>query len=160
MKALAFRVPVESPLPDHPSDPAIMAQVATLLTKLFPRGQLVERRSHQRYPFPYLVRLIRIGSDGSTPTTQSIVVVGKHISEAGLGFYHVQPLVDRRMIASFETSCGQRIAFLIDIHWCRFTKEGWYESGGRFLRTLPSPEEPPPGSEEEDKTPWDLSPKR
>ncbi|HOM18773.1 MAG TPA: hypothetical protein PLQ00_15690 [Thermoguttaceae bacterium] len=143
MNTLAFRAPVEYASENQPSDPEIMARVASLVSKLFPAGRLPERRSHQRYPFPYLVRLIRVADDGITPTEESIVVVGRHISEAGLGFYHVKPLTDRRMIASFETAAGQWTAFLLDIHWCRFTKEGWYESGGRFLRTVPCPTPPP-----------------
>jgi hypothetical protein len=43
------------------------------------------------------------------------------------------------MIVSLETRSGEWIAFLIDLRWCRFTKGGWYESGGRFLRTVISP---------------------
>jgi len=142
MNSLAFRSPVGYALENHPSDPEIVARVASLLSKLFPSGRLMERRSHQRYPFPYLVRLTRVGADGLSPTNQSIVVVGKHISEAGFGFYHGKPLSDRRMIASFETTADQWIALLLDIHWCRFTKEGWYESGGRFLRSVPCPSLP------------------
>lgn len=125
-------------------DPEISSRISSLFKKLFPGGRLPDRRSQRRYPFPYLVRLTRVGPDGLSPTEESIVVVGKHISERGLGFYHAIPLTDRRMIASFETSTGEWIAFLLDIHWCRFTKGGWYESGGRFLRTVPSP---PAGAE-------------
>jgi hypothetical protein len=28
---------------------------------------------------------------------------------------------------------------LVDLKWCRFTRHGWYESGGRFLQIVPSP---------------------
>ena len=78
------------------------------------------------------------GEDGLSPAGESIVVVGKHLSERGLGFFYQQPLPHRRMIASLE---GQEAwaGFLINITWCRFTRHGWYESGGRFLQAVPAP---------------------
>ena len=69
------------------------------------------------------------------------MVVGKDISEHGLGFYHQAPLPHRRMIASLESSHGRWHGFLIDLNWCRFTKGGWYESGGRLLKAVLSPME-------------------
>jgi hypothetical protein len=80
-----------------------------------------------------------VGVDGITPEGDSVVVVGKHLSEHGFGFYHQAPLAHRRMIASLESRRGQWLAFLIDLSWCRFTKGGWYESGGKFLQTTLSP---------------------
>ena len=46
------------------------------------------------------------------------------------------------MIVSLESRSGQWLGFLIDVTWCRFTKQGWYESGGRFLQSVLSPVEP------------------
>jgi hypothetical protein len=42
------------------------------------------------------------------------------------------------MIVALETAGGDRLRLLIDVTWCRFTEQGWYESGGRFLQTVPS----------------------
>ena len=42
-------------------------------------------------------------------------------------------------VASLEQGPDQWIGFLMDLHWCRFTRYGWYESGGRFLQIIPSP---------------------
>jgi len=78
----------------------------------------------------------KIGPNGAGPV---IAVVGKHLSRSGLGFFHKEPIPDRRMIASFESRPKQWTAFLIDITWCRFNGYGWYDSGGRFLKVLPSP---------------------
>ena len=100
---------------------------------------MAERRGEQRYPYPYLIHLTPVATDGVTPVGESLVVVGKHLSERGLGFYHPRPIAYRRVIASLETTGGARMAFLIDLNWCRFTRQGWYESGGRFLRAVPSP---------------------
>ena len=81
-----------------------------------------------------------MAKDGRTPEGESLVVVGKHLSERGLGFYHPKPLPYRRVIASLESN-GLWLGFLIDLKWCRFTRQGWYESGGRFLEVVPSPVE-------------------
>jgi hypothetical protein len=98
----------------------------------------IERRGRRRYPYPYLVRLTPVDGDGVTPQGETVVAVGKHLSEQGIGFYHRNPLPYRRMIVALETAGGDRLRLLIDVTWCRFTEQGWYESGGRFLQTVPS----------------------
>ena len=120
-------------------DETIRRQVWGLLAGLYPGGKLYERRIDQRFPYPHLVYLTPVGEDGVTPTGTSIVVVGKHLSERGLGFFHQQPLPYRKMIASLQGVDGKWIGFLIDLAWCRFTQHGWYDSGGRLLQAVPSP---------------------
>ena len=122
-------------------DEEIHAQVWGLLTTLYPKNDLTERRRENRYPFARLIHLTPVGKDGVSPEGETVVVVGKHLSEHGLGFYHQKPLPYRRMIASLETPNGHWIAFLVDLNWCRFTQQGWYESGGRFLQSMLSPME-------------------
>jgi hypothetical protein len=119
-----------------PADDDVQTQVWGLLNALYPQHDLTERRYENRYPFPYLVQLTPVDEDGVAPQGDTVVVVGKHLSERGLGFYHPQPLPHRRMVASLENGNGQSIRFLIDLSWCRFIKHGWYESGGRFLRLV------------------------
>jgi hypothetical protein len=121
-----------------PADDDVRTQVWGLLKVLYPQNDLTERRHENRYPFPYLVQLTPVGEDSVKPRGDTVVVVGKHLSERGLGFYHPKPLPHRRMIASLEAGNGQWIRFLIDLSWCRFIKQGWYESGGRFLRLVES----------------------
>ncbi len=121
----------------------VRTQVWGLLTTLYPKNDMLERRRETRYPFPYLVHLTPVGDDGASPEGETIVVVGKHLSERGLGFYHTRPLPYRRMVVSLEAGDGQWVGFLIDLSWCRFTKQGWYESGGRFLRSVPPAVESP-----------------
>ena len=43
--------------------------------------------------------------------------------------------------STLEGPRGAWFAFLIDLKWCRFTRHGWYESGGRFLESVASPME-------------------
>lgn len=117
----------------------VRTQVWGLLTSLYPRNTCIERRREHRYPFPYLVHLTPVADDGITPQGEPVVVVGKHLSEKGLGFYHPKPLPYRRMIVSLEAGNGKWLAFLINLTWCRFTRQRWYESGGRFLQAVLSP---------------------
>ena len=120
-------------------DEDVRTQVWALLTTLYPQREFLDRRREHRYPFPYLVHLTPVGEDGITPEGETTVVVGKHLSQRGLGFYHPKPLPHRRMIAAMESGGGTWIAFLIDLTWCRFTRQHWYESGGRFLQSVPPP---------------------
>jgi len=126
-------------------DDDVRMQIRGLLAALYPRTHLVERRRGQRYPFPYLVYLTPLADDGVTPEGKAVAVVGKHISERGLGFYHPRPLAYRRVIASMEAGNGNWLSFLVDLTWCRFTRQGWYESGGRLLQAVHSPLEVPQG---------------
>jgi hypothetical protein len=118
----------------------VRLQVWGLLSTLYPKQEFMERRNETRYPFPYLVHLTPVATNGNTPEGETIVVVGKHLSEQGLGFYHPKPLPYRRVIASLESN-GCWLAFLVDLKWCRFTRQGWYESGGRILESVSSPME-------------------
>ena len=120
-------------------DETVRQQVWGVLAGIYPPGGGVERRMDQRFPYPRLLYLTPVAADGITPTGESVAVVGKTLSERGLGFFYQRPLPDRRMIASLETKDLKWTGFLIDITWCRFTQYGWYDSGGRFMQAVPSP---------------------
>jgi len=110
-----------------------------VLSATYPGGVTMERRSDVRYPYTNLVHLAPVAADGRTPAGESIVVVGKDLSEHGISFYHPEVISHRRMIASLEMGNGCWLGVLVDLRWCRFTKAGWYESGGRFLDVVESP---------------------
>jgi len=132
----AEAVTLVNPVPEDD----VRACVRVLLRGLTCRDRAIDRRGERRYPYPYLVRLTPVAEDGVTPEGDSVVVVGKHLSERGVGFYHSEPLAHRRMIASLETQSGGWLSLLIDLNWCRFTgHHRWYESGGRFLETVETP---------------------
>ena len=119
----------------------VRTQVWGLISSLYPRNGILERRRETRCPFPHLIQLVP-ANDRGEPCGESIVVAGKHVSERGLSFYHPKPLPFRRVIASLESGNGHWFGFLVDLNWCRFTKAGWYESGGRFVEAVASPVEP------------------
>jgi hypothetical protein len=131
--------------PASPRNPSLEQEVRTqvwaLLSSLDPRGNVLERRSERRYAYPYLIHVGPVAENGASWAEEGVIVVGKQISERGLSFYHPKPLPHRRMIVSLETTSGSRLRFLIDLTWCRFTRQGWYESGGRFLQVIQTGEQ-------------------
>ncbi len=124
------------PLASDPSEAPLNGEIWGLLGAMFPQIDHDERRREQRFPYPRLVRLTPVAADGVTPLGETLVVAGKHLSERGLGFYHPAPLAHRLVVASLERAPGQWLHVLVDVHWCRFRRQGWYESGGRFLRRV------------------------
>ncbi len=116
----------------------IRAEVRCLIGKIYPSGDFIDSRSERRYPYPYLVRLIPVDQDGTVLHGEAIVAVGKHLSDRGVGFYHPKPISYRNMVVCLEASDGHGVTFIVDLGWCRFTREGWYESGGKFLEVLAS----------------------
>lgn len=131
--------PVGSPVDGRQGDDAVRKQVWKLLSAVYPNGHLVERRTDQRYPYPRLITLQPMRRDGRTPVGAPVTVVGKHLSERGLGFFHPEPLPQRLVVVSLDKGDGRRLSFLLDVHRCRFTPQGWYESGGRFVAAVPNP---------------------
>jgi hypothetical protein len=86
-----------------------------------------------------LVYLTPLAEDSLRPEQESFIVRGKHISQGGLGFIHPQPLPQRRMIASLSLGNQDWLGVIIELTWCRFTQNGWYESGGKFIDLIESP---------------------
>ncbi|GAB4134318.1 hypothetical protein [Thermopirellula anaerolimosa] len=125
----------------NPADEAVRDGVWQTLSALMPDVHPGERRECVRFNFPYLVRLTMVSEDDGTPRGSPVVVVGRQISEGGLGFYHPKPLAARRMIATFDAG-GEPVSLLMELLWCRSTQQGWYESGGRFVARVPNPETP------------------
>ena len=111
----------------------IGGQVEALLSQFNP-GISVERRRHLRIPVPVLFRLTPLDDDRQPVAEQSIVVVGKNVSQRGISFIHNRPLPYRRArITLIQPGFGP-FDVEVDVRWCRFTRPGWYESGGRLLR--------------------------
>ncbi len=121
------------------ADETVRDGVWQALSALMPDMQPGERRENARYNFPYLIRLTMISEEDGSPHGSPVVVVGRQISEGGLGFYHPKPLTARRMIATFDAA-GEPVSLLLELLWCRSTQQGWYESGGRFVARVPTPD--------------------
>jgi hypothetical protein len=112
-------------------------QVQALVAQINPSVTL-ERRRDERVAVPVLFHLTPLDDDRQPIESAAIMVVGKNISRRGMSFYHEQPLPYRRALISLQHPEFDEFAAEIDITWCRFTKPGWYESGGRLVAAIPS----------------------
>lgn len=116
-------------------------EIQALMARLHPETT-VERRHDERVAIPLVLRLTPLDRDRLPVADDAITVVGKDISRRGLSFTHEQPLTYRRAIISLDHPKFGRFAAEIDVTWCRFTKPGWYESGGRLVRSASLVNEP------------------
>jgi len=119
----------------HKNSSTLTQHVHDLIGSLYPKVAH-ERRRYDRSPIPYLFQLTPLDADGQPLLDQMMTVVGRDISPRGMSFFHEQPLPFRRAIVALEHPETARFTAEIDIRWCRFAKIGWYESGGRLLRSI------------------------
>jgi hypothetical protein len=117
----------------------IASAIRSALTAIEPYKRAVERRRESRHPYPYPIHLTPLDVGGQPIVDRTFVVIGRHLAPHGLDFYSHQPLAERRVIASLD--CGREgwIGLLLELNWCRFSRHGWYENGGRFLNVVASP---------------------
>ena len=96
-----------------------MRRVHELLLLMYRPNPEAERRRDRRYPYPHLVRLTPVGSDGRTAWEKPLLWPEIRFLKGAL-LFHPQPLPYRRMIASFHSGNDRWLGLLIDLRWCRF----------------------------------------
>lgn len=133
-------VPARSSANAESQEAKLRRTVGRLINRVLPKPVTNERRQDFRYPYPHLVRLTPIGSGGIPLEAESVVVVGKNITERGIDFFHQEALPYRRAILTLEADDGTEIGVLTDLLWTRFTRQGWYDNGGRFIELVAQPE--------------------
>jgi hypothetical protein len=145
MPTLTFDTVLPAPLPaarravGNRQEDQIASAVLSAISALEAAPRVVERRREPRHPYPYPIHLTPLDAGGQPDPDHTFVVIGRHLAPHGLDFYSRQPLADRRVIASLD--CGREgwIGLLLELNWCRFSRHGWYENGGRFLSAVRSP---------------------
>lgn len=94
-----------------------------------------ERRGDRRRDFPELIQLIPVDPKSLREQGAAIWVIGKQISASGLGFFHAKIHTHAYFLVSLaDFAASQNGSLLWRCRWCRFRAEGWYESGGPWLR--------------------------
>ena len=104
-------------------------QVTSLLLAVV-KGE-ASRRLQQRHPF---FHPIAITTGGGTRTR--ISAFSRDISPAGIGLLHSIPLDTGRVILQIPSTAGHELDISVEVAWCAPVGEGWYVSGGRFVRLL------------------------
>lgn len=123
------------PLSISSSQNSVQHAVRRVLASFYPGIGDPDRRQFPRFPFPYLVQFQPLTPEGDARLGSPLVVVGKQVSESGLGFYHPKPLPSRIACVTLDHG-GASVRLLLEVLWTQFTHHGWYESGGRFLRVM------------------------
>jgi hypothetical protein len=132
----------------RPDRATLRNQIESLVARLHP-PIAQERRHDDRVAIPVLFRLTPLDSNRTRIEAQATIVIGKNVSRRGLSFYHELPIPQRRALIELAHPDLGSFAAEIDVSWCRFTKPGWYESGGRLIRCVaqdsdePNPQQSP-----------------
>lgn len=117
-----------------------LKEIATLLRELpasWQNGPFVwERRNGHRAQFTELIQLTPLDEETQEAAGETHSVQGRDLSLHGASFIHQEPLPFRTVGLTFDLPSGARATIILRLTWCRFTRQGWYESGGRFLKPI------------------------
>jgi hypothetical protein len=79
---------------------------------------------------------------GRPDQLRSFPAFGVDISANGVCFVARQLVAARKAVIVCEGPDELMASFLFEPRWVRFTRGGWYHTGGRLLEVLPSDSEP------------------
>ncbi len=138
---LDSRFPLDA---DGPSVLARLAAIESLISNVVASwhmlpGVLYERRSNRVY-FERPVGVTVLDDKTEEPLGPAKLAAGRDISLHGISFMHLHPLPYRKVAISLAADDGPFMSFVACLHWCRFTREGCYQSGGKFLKTIDLPD--------------------
>ncbi|MCA9070048.1 MAG: hypothetical protein KDA84_14045 [Planctomycetaceae bacterium] len=104
-------------------------------------NSFAEQRSWHRTAYDRPAVLTPLHDRTGEPLDVHKIISGRDISPSGFSFTHLEPLACRRAIITFayEHENETQAAILLRLSWCRFTRAGVYQSGGKFLDVVPSP---------------------
>lgn len=91
-----------------------------------------ERRRSPRRHFPYLLDVTPLDPKTGLPEPTALRGVGRQLSEFGLDFYYPGSLPHRHVLVEVESSQGA-LRLPLELTWCRFLADGWFEHGGKFV---------------------------
>jgi len=115
--------------------------VRDLLAQWQHPADALERRSWTRVGFQKLIALFAYDDTEQPFSGEPWLVTGKDISLQGVSFSHIAPLPFSKVAISFEVPGGFTRFVVAKLSWCRFTRKGVYESGGKFLHSVTLPED-------------------
>ncbi len=93
------------------------------------------RRWHRvRFERPLLIT--PLDESGDWPAGEPFPVSGRDISLTGISFLHEEPLAARKVAVTVYPPAGPPGSVVTLLRWCRFRRDGVYQSGGQFLREL------------------------
>jgi hypothetical protein len=104
-----------------------------------------EKRSHRRFPFRVSLVITPVNNiTGKVDDLKSFAAFGIDLSPTGVCFLARQLVAARRAVVSCEGPDRQPTSLLFEPRWVRFTRGGWYQTGGRLLDVVNEAAPPPP----------------
>ena len=88
-----------------------------------------DRRQNRRYPFFRPITITIGGAEGT-----KLPAFSRDISRAGIGLLHNAPLEPQHVIVTIPRTADHTLNVPMEIIRCEPCGEGWYISGGRFIR--------------------------
>jgi hypothetical protein len=82
----------------------IRREVHAALLLYHPAASYIERRRETRFAYPYPFHLTPLSVGGAILLEAMVAVIGRHLSEGGLDFYHREPFPYRRAIATLPAA--------------------------------------------------------
>jgi hypothetical protein len=102
-----------------------------------------QRRRWHRTVFSKRMVLIPLDEATEEPVDDARFVTGKDISLHGISFVHQRTLPYVKVALGLEMPGGVSAQVVTHLKWCRFTRQGVYQSGGQFLRQMETPADGP-----------------
>jgi hypothetical protein len=99
-------------------------------------GALLQKRRWHRILFRKPIVLTPLDEHSGESDGEPMVAHGHDISLGGISFTHASPLPFRLMAVTLVRADGQPESVVTRLTWCRFTRDGFYRSGGQFLRKI------------------------
>lgn len=97
-----------------------------------------QNRRYHRMPYRQPLLLAAIDPQSGETVDGPWVARGRDLSQGGLSYFHRNPQPFRQLAVQFVEQLEAPAALLMRVGWCRFTREGQYQSGGQFLRAVPA----------------------
>lgn len=98
-----------------------------------------QRRRWHRMKYTRLLLMTPLDTVTEEICGEPQIVTGRDISPGGISFSHREPMPYRKTILTFVLTDGDVESAVTKLTWCRFTRDGWYQSGGMFLRRTKCP---------------------
>lgn len=114
----------------------VTTYVETLVASWNGPSTFVERRRWHRIPYHQNILVTPLHDETNEPNGPPLLLPGRDISLGGVSFAHKDPLPYRKVACTFDRTSGCRESVIVKLTWCRFTKEGCYQSGGQFVQSI------------------------
>ena len=113
--------------------------VAALVASWNISPSLLQKRNWHRVGFHKPIGLTPLDDRSFEPVGQPTVMPGRDISLHGISFVHQHPLPYRTVAVTFLLQGGNTESIVTRLTWCRYTRDGYYHSGGKFVKTVALP---------------------